>query len=86
MSKYCVATSVSEQHDFEPGTAAEIRRLSADLWEVCGQKRGYFRHKASCAEGCGRVAAKESVGGYCCKACVRSGNHTEKCDEREAPR
>lgn len=86
MSKICLATYFSDQHEFDPGTAADARRMEANLWEVCGQPRGHFRHRGACAEGCGRVAAKGSAGGYCCKRCVQHGDHTDKCDEREGRR
>lgn len=85
MSKICIATDAwSGMHEFLPGSERDRRRLNADLWEVCGEKRGHHRHKDACDNGCGRTAAKGSTGGYCCKRCVQDDTHSGKCDEREA--
>lgn len=84
MSKTCIAVSYSSPHDYEPGAEKERRRLEADLYEVCGEKRGHWRHSEACENGCGRPAAKSSAGGYCCKRCAQGRDHTEKCDTREA--
>lgn len=86
MSKICIAVEVgSGMHEFLPGTQRDVNRLEADMWDVCGQRRGHHRHKDACVEGCGRPGSASSAGGYCCKRCARGeGDHTDKCDERES--